>query len=121
MAKYYVQSGDVKLVFQARTARQAAIAAFQWSCDRQATIEAQSPLEHVQIAEARGWQLEQTIAVSERGFERADARVFDTLDIVAAWQGHSFPWVPCRPPARRRKVAAAHRAVKQPAGGRAAD
>jgi hypothetical protein len=93
MAKYYVRSGAVKLVFQARSAKQAAIAAFQWTCDRQATIEAGSPLEHVQIAEERGWQLEEVIAVSERGFEDADARAFDTLDIVAAWQGESFPWV----------------------------
>ena len=58
MAKYYVQSGSVKLVLQASNARRAAIAAFQWTCERQATIEADSPLEHVQIAErwAGSWR-----------------------------------------------------------------
>lgn len=100
MAKYYVESGAVKLVLQARSARQAAIAAFQWSCDRQATIEAESPLEHVQIAEQRGWQLEEKIAVSERGFGQFDALEFDTLDVVAAWQGAAYPWVACGQTAR---------------------
>ena len=66
MAKYYVQSGAVQLVLQARSPKRAAIAAFQWSCDRQATIDAESPLEHVHIAEQLGWQLEEVIAVSER-------------------------------------------------------
>lgn len=94
MAKYYIQSGAVQLILQARTAKQAAVAAFQWSCDRQATIEVDSPLEHVQIAEARGWQLEDVILVSERGFGHSDARIFQTLDIVAAWQSESIPWVP---------------------------
>jgi hypothetical protein len=107
MAKYYVQSGAVKLVLQARSAKQAAVAAFQWTCDRQATIEVESPLEHVQIAEERGWQLEELIAVSERGFDHADARLFDTLEIVAAWQGESFPWVPCNHVPRRRVAALA--------------
>ncbi len=95
MAKYYVQSGSVKLIFQANNARRAAIAAFQWTCERQATIDAQSPLEHVQIAEQMGWQLEETITVSERGFDQPNSRSFDTLDIVAAWQASTVPWVAC--------------------------
>ncbi len=92
MAKFYVESGSVELVLQARSAREAAVKAFQWSCDRQAGIQAACPLEHVQLAEQLGWQLEETIRVSERGFQQMDARVFDTLDIVAAWQGFAFPW-----------------------------
>lgn len=95
MAKYYVQSGSVKLVLQATNARRAAIAAFQWTCERQATIDAHSPLEHVQIAEQMGWQVEETILVSERGFDQPDSRSFDTLDIVAAWQASTVPWVAC--------------------------
>jgi hypothetical protein len=101
MAKYYVQSGAVQLVLQARSPKRAAVAAFQWSCDRQATIDAESPLEHVHIAEQLGWQLEEVISVSERGFGHVDATVFDTLDIVAAWQGDSFPWVACDKAATR--------------------
>lgn len=92
MPKFYVESGPVELVLQAKNARQAAIKAFQWSCDRQASIQTDCPLEHVKLAEQLGWQLEETIHVSERGFRQADARDFDTLDIVAAWQGEAFAW-----------------------------
>jgi hypothetical protein len=92
MAKYYVESGAVALVLQAQNAREAAIKAFQWSCDRQASIQADCPLEHVQLAEQMGWQLEDMICVSQRGFQQHDAVIFDTLDIVAAWQGFAFPW-----------------------------
>jgi hypothetical protein len=92
MPKYYVESGPVKLVLSASTARKAAVKAFQWSCDRQATIQSTSPLEHVQTAEQLGWQLHETIDVSERGFSREDAKTFETLDIVATWQGYAFPW-----------------------------
>ena len=92
MAKYYVQSGAVELVLQARSAREAAVKAFQWSCDRQASIHTNCPLEHVRLAEQMGWQLEDTICVSQRGFQQRDAVLFDTLDIVAAWQGFAFAW-----------------------------
>ncbi len=92
MAKYYVRSGRVELVLQARSAREAAVKAFQWSCDRQATLQVESPLEHVRLAERLGWQLEETIEVSPHGFGQRDARVFDTLHIVAVWQGYAFPW-----------------------------
>ncbi len=91
MAKFYVTSGPVELVLAAQ-AREAAVKAFQWSCDRQASIDTTCPLEHVQIAERLGWQLEETIQVSQRGFHQCDAAVFDTLDIVATWQGYAFPW-----------------------------
>ena len=92
MAKFYVESGPVQLVLLAKNAREAAVKAFQWSCDRQSEIQVGCPLEHVQLAEQLGWQLEETIEVSERGFQQPDARVFDTLDIVAVWQGFAFPW-----------------------------
>ncbi len=92
MPKFYVESGRVELVLQAKNSREAAVKAFQWSCDRQADIQTDCPLEHVQLAEQLGWQLDETIQVSERGFQQLDARVFETLDIVAAWQGFAFPW-----------------------------
>lgn len=93
MPKYYVHSGPVRLILDATTAREAAVRAFQWSCDRQATLQCDSPLEHVQRAEELGWQLHETIDVSETGFQQPDARTFDTLDIVAAWQAATVPWV----------------------------
>ncbi|MBM4090642.1 MAG: hypothetical protein FJ276_14660 [Planctomycetes bacterium] len=92
MPKYYVESGPVKLVIGATNAKRAAVKAFQWSCDRQATIQAASPLEHVQAAEELGWQLHDTIRVGEQGFGHPDSDVFDTLDVVAIWQGYAFPW-----------------------------
>jgi hypothetical protein len=79
MAKYYVESGQVRVVFDATDATEAAVRAFQWSCDKQ--------------AEERGWQLDDQIRVSELGFGRDDVLVLDTLDVVAIWQGSLFPWV----------------------------
>jgi hypothetical protein len=93
MAKYYVQSGDVRVVFDAVNSTEAAVKAFQWSCDKQAGIQAESPVEHQWEAEERGWQLDDEVHVSELGFGRGDAQVFDTLSVVAIWQGSLFPWV----------------------------
>jgi hypothetical protein len=93
MAKYYVESGQVRVVFDAENASGAAVKAFQWSCDKQAGIEAESPVEHQWQAEERGWLLDDEIRVSEVGFGRIDAAVFDTMSVVAIWQGTLFPWV----------------------------
>jgi hypothetical protein len=93
MAKYYVESGQVRVVFDAEDATAAAVRAFQWSCDKQAGIEAESPLDDVFDEEQLGWQLDAEIRVSELGFGRDDAQVLDTLDVVAIWQGGLFPWV----------------------------
>ena len=93
MAKYYVESGPVRVVFDADSATEAAVRAFQWSCDKQSGIEAESPLEHLWEAEDRGWQLDDDVRVSELGFGRDDALVFDTWDVVAIWQGMTFAWL----------------------------
>jgi len=93
MAKYYVESGHVRVVFDAENATEAAVKAFQLSCDKQSGIEAESPLEHLCEAEELGWQLDDEIRVSEVGFGRDDALVFDTWDVVAIWQGTMFAWV----------------------------
>ena len=47
MANYYAESGQMRVVFDAQDATEVAVRAFQWSCDKQAGIEAESPLEHV--------------------------------------------------------------------------
>jgi len=86
MAKFYTQSGPVRLVVDAESQLEAAIKAFQWTCDKQATIDTECPLEHLEQAELRGWQLHEYVRVSERGFNRGDAAEFDTLLVVAAWQ-----------------------------------
>ena len=86
MAKYYVQSGPVQLIFDSPSALDAAVRAFQWSCDKQLQIDAPSPLEHVLEAERLGWQLHEDIEVNQKGFGRHDGITFDTLDVVAVWQ-----------------------------------
>ena len=92
MAKYYVELGQVRVVVDAENATEAAVKTFQWSCDKQAGIEAESPVEHQWQAEERGWQLADEIRVSEVGFGRDDALAFDTMNVVAIWQGAMFPW-----------------------------
>jgi hypothetical protein len=93
MPKFYVQSGPVRLIFDANDAEQAAVMAFQWTCDKQAEIEAASPLDHVLIAEERGRQLEDEVLVHEQGFDRWDGQVFDTRDVFEAWLRWPVPVV----------------------------
>ena len=93
MPKFYIESGPVRLIFDAANAVQAAVKAFQWTCDRQAEIEAASSLDHLVQAEERGWQLRDEVWVSERGFGRWDADVFDTLAVFEAWLRSPIPVV----------------------------
>jgi hypothetical protein len=93
MPKFYVESGPVRLVFDAGTAEQAAILAFQWTCDKQIEIQAASPLDHLLEAEQRGWQLGDEVAVNEQGFGRWDGEVFDTRDIFEAWLRTPLPLI----------------------------
>lgn len=86
MAKYYVESGPVKLVLSADNEMQAAVRAFQWTCDRQCEIQASSPLEHTQEAERRGVQMHDTVWVNERGFGRhLGVWSRSTLEVIDAW------------------------------------
>jgi hypothetical protein len=93
MPKFYVQSGPVRLIFDAADAEQAAVMAFQWTCDQQAEIEAVSPLAHVLVAEEQGWQLEDEVWVNEQGFGLRDGQVFDTLEVFEAWLRWPVPVV----------------------------
>ena len=91
MPKYYVQSGGVRAVVDAADEEEAAIKAVQWSCDQHDTIYAGGNLEDVHYPDSEPGELHDDIFVSEKGFSRADAKVFDTLEIVAIWQGYAFP------------------------------
>jgi hypothetical protein len=93
MPKYYVESGPVRLIFDALTAEQAAVMAFQWTCDKQAEIDAASPLDHLLEAEERGWQVGDEVPVNEQGFGRWDGEAFDTPNIVEAWLRCPLPVV----------------------------
>lgn len=89
MAKFYVQSGNVKMVLEARDRRSAAI----WVAHRtlgdslpfmdEPVVEEQPTTEINSKADAP--RLDETIRVSQRGFDRANAKVFETLDIVSEW------------------------------------
>ena len=93
MAKFYVKSGYLRLIIDAPDSEDAAVKAIQWSCDKEDRVRAATSLRPLAEAEVQDGDLEETIQVSERGFGRPDASTFDTLDIVAAWQAHAFPWV----------------------------
>jgi hypothetical protein len=93
MPKFYVESGRIRLIFDATNALQAAAMAFQWTCDKQAEIQAATPLDHLLEAEERGWQLADEVAVNERGFGRWDGEVFDTRDVFDAWLQAPLPVV----------------------------
>lgn len=92
MAKYYVESGRVRLVLDAETAEHAAVKAFQWSSDRQAEIYAEPPSELIRDVEAMEFQFDDEISVNEVGFNNDGGEIFDTWDIIALWQGCSFHW-----------------------------
>ena len=84
MAKYYVQSGWVLLVLDARTARDAAVKAIQWSRAWQTEIYEEPERDGNREAEALDFQLDDEIQVSEVGFGSSRAEVFHILDLPAA-------------------------------------
>ncbi|HPM84707.1 MAG TPA: hypothetical protein PLF81_28575 [Candidatus Anammoximicrobium sp.] len=92
MPKFYVESGSARCVIDATDAEDAALRAFQWSCDGRDSVLAPESLDETAAAEFVGWELGEEIRVSEQGFGRPDAQVFDTLDLVPVWQGYAFPW-----------------------------
>ena len=83
MAKFYVQSGDMKLVVQAHDSRCAAI----WAAHRK--LSDTLPFLEGEESQPAGTQtpsgLVETISVSQRGLDRKDATVYQTLDIVSEW------------------------------------
>src|SRR4051812_41729797 len=83
MAKFYVQSGNLKMVLQARDSRCAAI----WAAHRELseTLPFLDGEEPNNVTGKASSGLAETIHVSQRGFDRKDATVFQTLDIVSEW------------------------------------
>jgi hypothetical protein len=88
MPKYYVQSGSVQLVTTAANSSSAAI----WAIHRALSSTFPFLRETEAPAEAEGGSqspgpavLGETLNVSERGFDRADAQTFETLEVVTEW------------------------------------
>lgn len=90
MPKYYVESGWVRLVLDARNAQQAAVKAFQRCRQRQAEIYAEAPVGTIRDAEAVEWQLADEITVNETGFRRTEGETFDTFEIAAIGLGYAI-------------------------------
>jgi hypothetical protein len=89
MAKYYVQSGQLKMVMDASDAGGAALWALHSKLGELAFIyEGNEYTEQQQIDQVMVHaliELEPTILVSERGFGRTDADNFETFDIAMQW------------------------------------
>ena len=83
MPKFYVQSGSLEMVLQARDSRCAAIWAAHRTLSESLPFLCDEPADYARLPELT--RLGETIHVSQRGFDRADAVVFDTLDIVTEW------------------------------------
>src|SRR5262245_27996033 len=83
MPKFYVQSGNLKMVLQARDMRCAAIWAAHRTLSESLPFLCEDADDYSALADLT--RLGETIHVSQRGFDRPDATTFDTLDIVTEW------------------------------------
>ena len=83
MPKFYVQSGSLEMVLQAKGSRCAAIWAAHRTLSRSLPFLCDEPADYTQLADLT--RLGDTIRVSQRGFDRDDAIIFETLDIVSEW------------------------------------
>jgi hypothetical protein len=83
MPKFYVQSGHLEMVLQAKDSRCAAIWAAHRTLSQSLPFLCEEPSDYSLVADVT--RLGETIRVSQRGFDRDDAIVFDTLDVVSEW------------------------------------
>jgi hypothetical protein len=83
MPKFYVQSGGLEMVLQARDSRCAAIWAAHRALGQTLPFLCENESDYAEIADLT--KLGETIRVSQRGFDREDAVIFETLDIVTEW------------------------------------
>ena len=89
MAKYYIQSGTLKIVAHSASADRAALWAVHQVLAQVLPVfddEELSTQEKQDVATFRGLQvLDEEIRVSQRGFDRQDAQTFATSDLVTEW------------------------------------
>lgn len=89
MAKFYVESGTLRLVSEADDARGAALWAVHHALEQVLPVCPEDP----QTAEEKAARIRErgcdvlaaTLAVSERGFGRDDAERFDTAELFVEW------------------------------------
>ena len=83
MPKFYVQSGRLEMVLEARDSRCAAIWAAHRTLSQTLPFLCENESDYAVIADLT--RLGETIRVSQRGFDRDDAVTFETLDVVTEW------------------------------------
>ena len=83
MPKFYVQSGRLEMVLQAKDGQSAAIWAAHRTLSRSLPFLCEDAADYTRLADLT--RLDDTIRVSQRGFDRDDAVVFDTLEVVSEW------------------------------------
>ncbi len=89
MAKFYVKSGTLRIVVQADDARTAALWAVHKTMQQVLPMyddDLLSPQEKHARAVARGFMvLGETLELSEIGFGRYEAHMFETCNVVTEW------------------------------------
>jgi hypothetical protein len=83
MPKFYVQSGRLEMVLQARDSRCAAIWAAHCTLSQSLPFLCENASDYAVLADFT--RLGETIRVSQRGFDRDDTMIFETFDIVTEW------------------------------------
>jgi len=83
MPKFYVQSGNLEMVLQAHDSRCAAIWAVHRTLGQSLPFLCEDAGDYAALSDLT--RLGDSVSVSQRGFDRGDADVFDTLDIVTEW------------------------------------
>ena len=83
MPKFYVQSGGLKMVLQARDSRCAAIWAAHRTLSQSLPFLCEEAADYAELADLT--RLGETICVSQQGFDRDNAAIFETLDVVSEW------------------------------------
>lgn len=84
MAKYYVQSGNFRMVVHAESSRAAAIWAVHRSLGQTLPF-LTDDYRSLALPNDGMAQLGEALQTSELGFDRDDAGVFDSLDIMSEW------------------------------------
>ena len=89
MAKYYVQSGTLRTVVEARSSRKAALWAVHQAMQQLLPIEDRpgetAESKSRQVASNGVAVLAAEVTVSERGFDRPDGTSLQTLEVVSQW------------------------------------
>ena len=88
MAKFYVQSGNLRTVVQAESSRKAAIWAVHEAMQQVLPVDdefSQSKSDRDRSEMSTVIMLTKRITISERGFDRSDAAVMSTLEVMNEW------------------------------------